>query len=117
MESAIVKNPKNTIKIKLLDKIMLGSILPAEGNIKTLTIVKDIREKIQVTQDEISKFEIQSTGASLTWNEKGTKAEFDLDLTELEKIEIKLCLQKLDREKKLSVDMLSLVELFGVTGE
>ncbi len=106
------------MKITLLEKIMIGNILPAEGNIKTLIIIKDIKKKTELTQDHIAKYGIDVTkDGRVAWNEEGTKAEFDIEFTELEKGEIKAVLQKLDKEKKLTVDHLSLVEKFGVVSE
>ncbi len=107
-----------TMKITLLEKIMIGNILPAEGNIKTLIIIKDIKKKIELTQEDITNYgvEVMSDGR-VKWNEEGTKVEFEIEFTELEKGEVKSVLQKMDKEKKLTVDHLSLVEKFGVISE
>ncbi len=104
--------------LTLLDKIMIDSLLPKEGNIKTLIIIKDIRNKIKLTQDQIKDYSINVLpDGRLTWNEQGSQVEFDIEFTELENSEIKLAITKLDRDKKLSVDHLSLVALFNVSGE
>lgn len=106
------------MKITLLEKIMLANTLPTEGNIKTMVILKDLRKKIELTQDNIKDYDIQvlPTGA-LQWNKEGAEVEFDIQFTELETIEVTLAIKKLDKEKKLSIDMLSLVEKFNVTPE
>lgn len=105
------------MKLKLIDRIILGNILPQEGNIKTIVIVKDIREKIKITQEDFKEYEIVVNGANLQWNSKGIEAEFDIDFTEFEKNEAKLAIQKADKDKKMTVDMLHLSEVFGVIGE
>lgn len=106
------------MKFNLLEKIMISNILPAEGNIKTLMIIKDIKKKVELTQDDYKEYDINvMPNGTIRWSEKGSLAEFEIEFTELETIEIKLALQKLDKEKKLSIDHLSLVNLFGILGE
>ena len=43
-------------KIKLIDRITLGSIFPEKGNVKELIIRGDIRKKIELTQSELEKY-------------------------------------------------------------
>ncbi len=106
------------MKITLLEKIMIANILPSEGNIKTLTIVKDLKNKVQLTQKDIKDFAIiVNDKGSISWNEKGAKAKFEINFTELELNEVKLALQKLDKEKKITVDLMSLIDLFKIVGE
>lgn len=103
------------MELKILDKIMITSILPFEGNIKTLIIVKDLKDKISLTQDELLKYDIQATeNGGIKWNKEGEDAIFTIEFTELEKNEIKCALKKLDSENKLSIDMLRIVKLFEV---
>lgn len=106
---------QNTMQLTLLDRIIIRSILPIEGNIKSLIIIKDIVKKVELLQDEVKKFDLQANEkGNLTWNKTGMEASFDISFTELETNEIKLCLQKLDREKKINVDMLNVVKLFDI---
>lgn len=91
--------------LTLSDRIHLPSILKTEGKYSYLIIRKDIIEKLQITQEELKKYEIKEVqdkeqGGWLTWNKK-TPSHFDFSFTELEKNEIKLALEKLDKEEKL----------------
>lgn len=104
--------------MKLLDRIILQNILPREGNIRTLTIVKDIQKKIELTQSEFKDFDIQVLAdGKITWNKEANEMDFDILFSELETIEIKLILKKLDKEKKISIDMFGLIKLFKVEAE
>lgn len=105
------------MNITLLDRLIIRNILPLEGNIKSLIIIKDIVKKIELTQDEVKLFDLQANEkGNLTWNKTGMESTFEIEFTELETNEIKFSLAKLDREKKISVDMLGIVKLFGVEG-
>ncbi len=106
------------MKITLLERIMIEGILPTKGNIKTLTIAKDAKKKVALTQDDYTKYDIKILpDGRMLWNADGAKAEFDLEFTALETNEIKSTLQKLDKESELSADCLTLAEKFGIIGE
>ncbi len=106
------------MKLTLLDRIMLLNILPVEGNIKTLIIVKDLTKKIEITRDELNKYEIDSSEeGKLKWNSEGVLAGFEIEFTQLETNEIVKVLKKLDKENKLSINLMPLIDLFNVIGE
>jgi hypothetical protein len=102
------------MKINLLEKIILAVILPNEGNIKTLTVVRDLKKKLQLSQDDIKKYGINQDGTIININKKGECKFYDIKFTEMETNEIKICLKKLDSENKLSIEMLNLVNIFKV---
>lgn len=107
--------PKNTITLSLLERVILsGSVLSNMGSYEYLILKKDILNKIAVTQEELKKFEIKSTEqGGLSWNEKGSKSKFEIEFSDMEKNEIKLSLKKLSDEKKLTDEMFSLYEIFA----
>lgn len=106
------------MKLKLLDRIVLLQILPSEGNMKTLTINRDLKKKLELKQKEYTDYNIQiDESGRVAWNEKGIKASFEYNFSALEENEIKLALQQKDRDKKMTQDMLGLCELFKVVGE
>lgn len=109
----MAKTLKLTTKLTLLERIILPNILKKEADYKTLIINKDIKGKCDLTQKEIKDFDVQATpNGGLAWNEKGAKALFDIEFTEMEKLEIKLALTKLDEDKKLTSEFVNLYELF-----
>lgn len=108
----IMKKKTNTTGLTTLERILIPSILRKESDYKSLIVTNDLKKKVQLTQDEIKKFELRTEGQSLVWNEKGAKSIIEYDLTEFEKLEIKLALQKLDQEKKLSSELISLYDKF-----
>lgn len=103
--------------LTLSDRIHLPSILKTEGNYSYLIIRKDIIKKLAISQEEVKKYEIKEIEEGfqkgwLSWNEKGASSKFSYDFTELEKNEIKLALQKLDKEEKLPVYLQDAFEKF-----
>ncbi len=103
---------KSTTTLNLLDRIVLPSILKKEADYKTLILNKDINGKVQLSQAELKKYNIEFKGSQIFWNEAGDKAKFEIDFSEFEKIEIQAALKKLDDEKKLTAEYLNLYELF-----
>ena len=101
-------------KLKLLDRILLLNLLPEEGNLKTLIIVKDIRTKIVITQEEINKYKLEVNGGQITWDNKAGMETFEYKFTELERNEIKLALEQADKNKKLREDHIEVCKIFGV---
>jgi len=107
-----MKKQPLTTGLTVLERILIPNILKKESDYKSLIVTNDLKKKVQLTQDEIKKFELRTEGQSLVWNEKGSKCITQYSFTEFEKLEIKLALQKLDEEKKLSVELISLYEKF-----
>lgn len=100
----------------LKNRIVLASVLPAEGDHLSLTLSKDIKNKIIITQDEITEMEIKviagEGGAShTTWNPKKDAGK-EIEFTELELGLIKKTLQTLDANKKLTEETDELYKLF-----
>lgn len=100
------------MKMNLQQRIALLGYLPREGKFETLVVLKDIQKKIEITQDEIAKYEIKSSENSISWNEEGTKSELETEFTELEKSEIKKALKKASDEERLRIIDIPLYELF-----
>ena len=100
------------MKLNLQQRIALTSYLPKEGKFETLVVLKDIQKKIEITQDEIAKYEIKSSENSISWNKEGVKSEMELEFTELEKAEIKKALKKISDEERLRMSDIPLYELF-----
>ncbi len=118
-----IKNPKKddlvTKELTLLERISLPSVLPKEATYNELVINRDINLKVNPTQSEILKYKIESVAlgsnsVGLKWDEAGTKVKFKIEFTKLELNAIILGLKKLDNEKKLTSDLVTLYEKFCV---
>lgn len=101
---------RELLELTLLERILIPGILSKKADHKTLIINKDILAKIIFTQDEIKKYDIEQVADQVKWNVKGTKATFHYEFTDLERLELKLAMQKLDTDKELTMELLPLYE-------
>ena len=99
-------------KLTLLDRLMIPKKKKKEGNYSQMIINKDITKKCQLTQKELKDFEVVEFGPQIRWNEKGTKASFQIDFTDLELKEIRDGLKKLNDENKLTTELIPVYEIF-----
>lgn len=106
---------KKTI-LSLRERIAMSGIFPAQGDYSFFIVKKDILKKVGISQEELKKYGIKTIesekGSLLTWSAVGEKAKFSYEFSDLEENEIKLCLTKLNEEKKLSEDLIGLYEAF-----
>lgn len=114
----VEKSKKDQIKLTISDRMIIGSILPKEGDIKTNLIIKEIINKISLTENEIKKFNIKDMEKDgkfyTTYDQSAKDYKKEIDFSLLEKNEIKLCFEKLSKEKKLPLEATDLSIIFEV---
>ncbi len=76
------------VKLNLFERMKVADLLPDKGGLEKATIAADIKKKLELSQEEIKKYEVKtemvSAGRAATrWNEKG-KEEIAFDFTKLE---------------------------------
>ena len=98
-------------KLNLGERIALLGILPKEGNYITLKIVKELQMALSPSEEEFKEFGIKQNGETVTWNNKGI-IEKGIPIGEKATDIIKDALDKLDKDKKLTVQHMSLYEKF-----
>ena len=90
------------IKITLLERFLIGIILPQQGSYIDNIVKQDLDTKLKPTQLEMDKFGIISLpNGGLDWNADGHKATFDIELTEREFKLLKTSLELADTSAKL----------------
>ena len=99
--------------MKALERIQLESILPAEGNYIDLIVVKEIKNKISLSLEEINEFELKAiAGNRISVNETGATHKKEIEFSLIEENLIRDSLKKLNDANKLTEGMLSLYERF-----
>lgn len=95
------------MELSIGDRITLLNLLPNEGDLVTITVTRDIANKLNFNQDEIQKCELKFEKNSYRWN---TEKSFliSVDFTEREKEILKGQVEKLDSEKKINVQNLDI---------
>ena len=98
------------MKLTLLERIVLPSILPAKGTFENMIVRRDIMERVKINQEELEKYQIKSLDGGLKW--EPTADEFDYEFSEIEKILIVQSLKSLSEKGEISPDHLSLYKKF-----
>ena len=98
------------MKLRIKERITLLNLLPSQGNITSMTIKYDLKEKIKITQEEIVGMELQESDGLIKWNDSKDLGK-DIEFTELELKMIKDILKELDEKKQLNDDTFNLLKL------
>ena len=109
---------EKTFKLSLKDRIALLNILPREGNIVTLRIIRDLQGTLSFSEAEISDYAIAVTQIGIsnsfrtTWNAQGNKAVKNVKIGANAESVIIEKLKELSDKKLLPLEMLELYERF-----
>lgn len=98
---------QHTIK----DRLILLNILPKEGNILTLKVVRKLREALSFSEEELAEYKFVQDNERLSWTEP-EKPTRDISVGKEGKKIIRESLEKLDKEKKLTEDHIDLYEKY-----
>jgi len=99
------------LKLSIKERLLLAGLLPAEGGITTIRTITETRSMLYLSADEVERWGVKQNGASVTWD-ADADTETDIPLSGLAKNMIADTLLKLDAEKKLTADHISLWEQF-----
>ena len=58
-------------KLNVQERLMAMNILPREGGMLTLRLIRELTAKLGLNADELKEFEVKQEGQTITWNEKG----------------------------------------------
>ncbi len=102
------------MKLNVLERVMLGQILPAETNFVQYKIITNLKLQISFDEKETKKFGVtQSTTpdgqGTVNWKKSEDK-DFTFGLTAIQII--RDVLKKLDEEKKITANIGTLYEKF-----
>ena len=101
------------MKMGVKDRLMVVQLLPKEGNLIALRLIKDITQKTELTQEEMKQIEMKPTQTGgVLWDDKKEK-KFGKRLIKLSSAEIgymKDQVKKLDEKEKISRDAFELAE-------
>ncbi|MHA2068124.1 MAG: hypothetical protein ACXABY_27500 [Candidatus Thorarchaeota archaeon] len=98
------------MELSVLDRVLLFNVLPAEGNVTSLRIIRKLREDISFSDKENEEFGIKTEEGKITWNSNGTIK--DIEIGEKATDIIVEALKDLDKRDKLTVSHLELYDKF-----
>lgn len=101
---------KTTVmKLTVYERLTIPSLLPEKGNYETGIKIRDIRQKCELSQEELAVINFQTIpstegGFRATWNE-GKAAIKEITFTELELLLIRTRLREMDKKEELPCDV------------
>ena len=98
------------MKFSVTERIVLSNLLPAEGNFKTLKLLRVLKEDLSFTEEENKQLEFKQEGDVLRWKEPSHGREIVIGDTMNEIIVG--ALKELDSSNKLTDQQFSLYEKF-----
>ncbi len=99
------------MELNILERLMLGSVLPQQGDIVSLKIVQDLKQAVAFTEEEIADYKIENEDDRVTWD---PEAEYSKEIPIGPKAMSLIVgeLEKRNKEKTLTAEFISLYEKF-----
>lgn len=105
------------MKLKIAERFALLGVLPQQGNVITLRIIRELQSRLSLTEEEIKHYDVQNHAnpdgsARINWNPELSEEETDITIGEAATGVIKEQLTRLNAQNQLHVTMLPLYEKF-----
>ena len=102
---------RKILNLSIPDRILLPVIYPQSGGMIEMEFVKSLHDKIKFTPSEIEEYELQDRpNGTVVWNtSKAKDAKTEIELEEVEIQMLQRGIEKLDKEKKITLSMIDLV--------
>lgn len=100
------------MELNILERLMLGSVLPQQGNIVSLKIVQDLKLAVAFTEEEITEHNINNEDGRVTWKPESSEYSREIPIGPKAMSLIVGELEKRNEEKTLTADFISLYEKF-----
>ena len=99
-------------KLTLAERFGILGVLPDKGNFVTMKTLRELRENLMPSDEEVTKYGIKQVGQQIQWDQKfrDITKEFDLGKTAHRIIEDRL--EELDKSKELTPNLISVFEKF-----
>ena len=108
------------IGLNVLERSTLLGILPKEGNIITLRLIRELTGKVGLSAQDFVTFDIKTEHDKkdpektwTTWNERGS-APTEIEFAAAEIEQIKKALTELNTNQKLKMDQMSVYDKFMI---
>ena len=98
------------MNLTVLERLLLLNILPAEGDLITLRIVRDLRSDLSFTEEEHAELQFKTEQERTTWN--NTVPEKEIPLGKKARQLIEDALNARIEQKNLHQDYLTLCDKF-----
>lgn len=100
------------MKIDVKNRLLLISMLPAEGPLTQMVDVYDLVRELKLSDEEKQKISYIESGSYVKWEHKDDPNK-DINITSDQLKIIKEVIDKLDKEKKINLEMIPLIKLIN----
>lgn len=105
------------MKLNIPERLALLSVMPQEGSIITLRIIRELQSELSFTENEIKLYGINNRmlpngDATITWDTKMTDEAKEVKIGNAAKGIILAQLKSLDSQGKLHISMIPIYEKF-----
>lgn len=95
------------MELTVKDRIVMIDLLPEQGGIIDMILVKSISSKVALTAKEITDFSVKQEGNSVKWDQsKDMGVEIGFEMSEIELLKRRV--QELDESKNITMRMFDL---------
>jgi hypothetical protein len=101
------------VEFSISERLMLMGILPKEGNVLTVKVVRELRQALEFSAEELEQYGITIKGTRFEWVKDGLKY---VEISAVAKDVIVKALKELDKSGKVNEAQLPLFDKFEVTG-
>lgn len=98
------------MKLSVMERIALLSLLPKEGNLITLKIIRDLQNSISFNEKEIKEIKLRVEDNRYVWDKN---IDSEIEIGEKATEVILDVFKKLDEENKINMQILELYERFS----
>ena len=92
-----------TLNLSVWDRIKIVQFLPQRASFEDAVLAQDIKDNVELTQEEMSEYNVRSEGSAILWDQKGQE-EKPFQFTYLEMELLKKTIDEMSRKKEISVD-------------
>ena len=99
------------MKLNVIERLILLNVLPPTGDFTSIKLLREVKEELSFNEEENKALNfIQGEDGMLRWNDE--QIEKDILVGEIVTGLVKIELKKLDEEKKLTEDHISIYDKF-----
>ena len=99
------------MELSITERLVLLSLLPEQGNLTTLKLVMSLRNVLGFDEKEHAALNFKEDNGMTVWDTSGEKSK-EIQFAPRAFTIVSDILDKMDKEKKLTVDHLSLCDKF-----
>lgn len=101
------------MELNTFERLTLLNILPPEGDLITIRVLHGLKERLGFTEEELQALELRTEGQRVFWKPEADK-EVDVEIGSKAESIIRETLEKLNKDKKIKEEHLSLCDKFKV---